>query len=381
MINPVESLHNTIYQRRRDQAFKNNWQRIHIDPILLALLGLLLAAGLAVLFSASNQSEGMMLRQLVRVMIASVVMIVAAQINPQRYRQLTPFLFLAGISLLAVVLLIGVIGKGAQRWLDLGIIRFQPSEIMKLASPMMIAWYLDDKPLPPSLGVFAFTCMLLFVPALMVAKQPDLGTAIMIISAGGAVLLFAGLSWRIIAAIFSALAVATPILWHFLHQYQRQRVLTFLYPERDPLGSGYHIIQSKIAIGSGGVFGKGWFLGSQSHLQFLPEHATDFIFAVCGEEFGLLGCLILLTLYVAIFLRTLFIAIHAQDTFSRLVAASLGFSFFFSAFVNIGMVSGLLPVVGLPLPLVSYGGTSMVTVLACFGIIMSIHTHRNLVPR
>lgn len=380
-MDPIYSFNREIYKRQTNIAYKNNWQRLHLDPILLGSLILIILAGLAILFSATNQSMTMMSRQGFRLLLACFVMCVLAQVSPIRYKSWTPYLFGFGVTLLIVVLAKGVIGKGAQRWLDLGFIRFQPSEIMKLAVPMMIAWYLDEKPLPPAYKQLAVAMLLILVPALLTAKQPDLGTALMIIMAGGAVLLFAGMSWRLIAFLSVSVSAMIPILWHFMHQYQRQRVLTFLNPERDPLGSGYHIIQSKIAIGSGGLFGKGWFHGSQSHLHFLPEHATDFIFAVCGEEFGLIGCTLLIFLYLLTLARCLVIANQAQDTYARLLVSSLGLTFFLSALVNIGMVTGVLPVVGLPLPLVSYGGTSMVTLMAGFGIMMSVHTHRKLLSR
>ena len=281
--------------------------------------------------------------------------------------------------LLIATLIFGHTGKGAQRWLSLGVVKFQPSEVMKLAVPMMLAWFFNDKQLPPSLGTLFLASFMLIVPVGLTAIQPDLGTAIIIASCGAAVFVLAGISWRIIITLLIAAFFSLPVLWHFfMHDYQRERVLTFLSPERDPLGSGYHIIQSKIAIGSGGIFGKGWLNGTQSHLQFLPEHATDFIFAVCGEEFGLIGGISLVILFLILVLRGLRISTVGQDTFSRLLAGSISLMFFISFFVNIGMVSGILPVVGLPLPLVSYGGTSMVTIMAGFGIIMSVYTHRKL---
>ena len=318
------------------------------------------------------------LKQMYRLSVAFVVLFAIAQILPVRIKQWTPILFFTTIVMLIAVLFVGKIGKGAQRWLDFYFIRFQPSEIAKFSTPMMIAWYLAEKQLPPKKSVIFIALILTAIPSLLTAKQPDLGTAIIILCAGGSVLLFSGIGWRFFVSVFSIGLMLLPLFWYQLHEYQRKRILTFLEPERDPLGSGYHIIQSKIAIGSGGLLGKGWFHGTQSHLHFLPEHATDFIFAVIGEEFGLLGCCFLLLLYVAIFLRCLFIASQAQETFTRLLASALGLSFFISAVVNIGMVSGLLPVVGLPLPLISYGGTSMVTALAGFGILLSIHTHRDL---
>jgi rod shape determining protein RodA len=274
----------------------------------------------------------------------------------------------------------GVIGKGAQRWLDLGFMRFQPSELMKLAVPMLCAWYMHERPLPPTMSALAVLACIILIPAGLTAAQPDLGTGILITIGGVLVVIMAGLSiWFMLGA--AALAgLGSWIGWQYLlHDYQRQRVLTFLDPQTDPLGAGYHIIQSQIAIGSGGVFGKGWMNGSQSQLEYLPERHTDFIFAVIGEEFGLLGLGILLALYLFVVARALYLASQTQDTFARLLSASLALTFFVYVFINTGMVSGLLPVVGVPLPLVSYGGTSMVTLLAGFGILMALYSHRKLV--
>jgi rod shape determining protein RodA len=357
------------------------WTAIHIDTTLLTLISILMVIGLIILYSAGNQSTAQLSSQAIRLGIAIIVMAVFAQISPNKYYQWIPVIFIIGIGLLVAVEIMGHIGKGAQRWLSLGIVRFQPSEIMKLAAPMMLAWYLHHKPLPPSFKILIVCAVMLVVPVLLVAKQPDLGTAILIGCAGASVLLLAGLGWRLIA-ITGGLALASlPALWYIMHDFQRKRVLTLFDPERDPLGSGYHIIQSKIAIGSGGMFGKGWLNGTQSHLQFLPEHSTDFIFAVCGEEFGFMGSIALIILLLAIVGRGLFISTQAQDTFSRLLAGSISLTFFMCFFVNMSMVSGILPVVGIPLPLVSYGGTSMVTIMAGFGILMSIHTHRHLIRR
>jgi rod shape determining protein RodA len=268
---------------------------------------------------------------------------------------------------------------GAQRWLNLGVVRFQPSEIMKLAVPLACAWYLHERPLPPDLRSIAVVGVAILVPTLLIAKQPDLGTALLVAAGGGLVILLAGLQLRYILGLGALLASAAPLAWHFMHDYQRQRVLTFLDPETDPLGAGYHTIQSQIAIGSGGLFGKGYMNGSQAQLEFLPERSTDFIFAVIGEEWGLVGCLVLMTLYMMVIARGLYIATQAQDTFSRLITGSLTLTFAFYALVNSGMVAGLLPVVGVPLPLVSYGGTSLVTLMAGFGILMSVHSRRKLV--
>ncbi|MFP5506953.1 MAG: rod shape-determining protein RodA [Gammaproteobacteria bacterium] len=357
---------------------RSRLQRFHLDGALL--LGLIAACGLGlvILYSASGGSLDVMERQLLRLALAFGTMIFIAQIPPQYLLRWTPWLFGAGVLLLIAVLVVGDIGKGAQRWLDLGFIRFQPSEMLKLTVPMMLAWHLADARLPPGIGRLLIAAVLILVPTLLIAKQPDLGTAILIASAGFFVIFLAGISWRLLIGLMAALAAAAPVLWYFMHDYQRQRVLTFLDPEQDPLGSGYHIIQSKIAIGSGGLYGKGWLNGTQSQLEFLPERSTDFIFAVLGEEFGLTGILVLLAAYSFIVLRSIYIATQAQETYTRLLAGSLALTFFVYVLVNTGMVTGLLPVVGVPLPLISYGGTSMVTLMAGFGILMSIHTHRKL---
>lgn len=354
------------------------WQRMHLDlPLVLGLLALIVA-GLFVLFSADNKNMTMALQQVARFGLGLCIMAALAQIPPRYYALIAPWLFGVGLLLLLAVLAVGHTGNGAQRWLPIGPIRFQPSEIMKLATPMMLAWILSKKPLPPKLWQLALCGILMIIPVALVLKQPDLGTAIMILAAGVSVLLLAGIRWRYVTGAALLAGISAPIIWKFMHDYQRQRILTLFDPENDPLGTGYHIIQSKIAIGSGGLFGKGWLHGTQSHLQFLPEHATDFIFSVAGEELGFIGAIVFLTLFMSIVLRCLFISSQAQDTFTRLLAGSLTLTFFVSFFVNIGMVSGILPVVGVPLPLVSYGGSSMITMLAGFGMIMSIHTHRKL---
>ncbi len=355
------------------------FRRFHLDPPLLAALLILAGIGLVILFSATGQKEGLIWGQAIRLLIAFGVMLALAQISTDTLLRWTPWVFGFGLMLLLAVLLFGYVGKGAQRWLGFGGIRFQPSELMKLAVPLMVAWYFSEKSLPPLFRHVIMAIVIFMVPSLLIAKQPDLGTALLIASSGFFVLLFAGLSWRLITA---ASVLALPLVWalwqYGMETYQRSRVLTFIDPERDPLGKGYQIIQSKIAIGSGGIYGKGWFNGTQSHLEFLPERQTDFIFAVFSEEFGLMGALLLLALYLFIVLRCLFIASQAQDTFARLLAGGLTMTFMVYVFVNIGMVSGLLPVVGVPLPLISFGGSSMVTLMASFGILMSIHTHRKL---
>ncbi|NNM60087.1 MAG: rod shape-determining protein RodA [Legionellales bacterium] len=354
------------------------WKRFHIDPFLLTALLILTGMGLAILYSASNGNKDLVMQQIIRLGLAYVVMIIVAQISPDKFKLWVPWVFIAGVLLLIAVFVAGDIGKGARRWLDLGFIRFQPSEIMKLAIPIFLAWYLQERSLPPTYRHLMACALIIAIPVGLTAIEPDLGTAIMLACAGACVLFLSGIGWRLIIVLFALAAAATPLLWYKMHDYQRQRVLTFLNPESDPLGAGYHIIQSKIAIGSGGIFGKGWLQGTQSHLNFLPEHATDFIFGVCGEEFGLVGGTILISAFMLIVGRGLYISMQAQDTFTRLVAGGLSMAFFFSMFINIGMVTGILPVVGVPLPLVSYGGTSMVTLMASFGIIMSIHTHRKL---
>jgi rod shape determining protein RodA len=351
-------------------------QLLHIDgPLLLALLAVC-AAGLIVLFSAAGENSGAFFRQAIRLGLALLVMLIVAQVPPRLLRAGAPWLYLAGVVLLILVATTGHVAMGAQRWLDLGFVRFQPSEIMKLAVPMACAWYLHDQPLPPSLRRIAVLAVGILVPTLLIAEQPDLGTSLLVATGGVLVILLAGLQLRYIVALGALVLGTVPIAWHMLHDYQRQRVLTFLNPQTDPLGAGYHTIQSQIAIGSGGIFGKGYMNGSQAQLEFLPERSTDFVFAVIGEEWGLVGLLVLLTLYMLVVARGLFIAVQAQDTFSRLLAGSLSLTFAVYLFINSGMVAGLLPVVGVPLPLVSYGGTSMVTLMAGFGILMSIHSSR-----
>ncbi|MCK4834046.1 MAG: rod shape-determining protein RodA [Gammaproteobacteria bacterium] len=356
-------------------------QYLHIDPVLLTGLLLLMAAGLGVLYSASDGSVDIVQRQVIRLSIAFAVMFFVAQIPPHTLYLWAPWFFAFGIILLILVLLAGDVGKGAQRWLNLYVIRFQPSEMMKLVTPMMLAWYLCKKPFPPRVGSLFISLLLVIIPTMLIARQPDLGTSLLVAAAGFFVVFFGGIRWRILfGSLFTMLALI-PVLWQFMHDYQKQRVLTLFDPESDPLGSGYHIIQSMIAIGSGGIYGKGWLNGTQSQLDFIPERTTDFIFAVFAEEFGIMGAIVLLSLYAFIIVRGLYIAVNAQDSFGRLLAGSLSMTFFVYLFVNVGMVSGILPVVGVPLPLVSYGGTSMVTLMAGFGILMSISTNRRLITR
>ncbi|KUJ00218.1 rod shape-determining protein RodA [Vibrio sp. MEBiC08052] len=353
------------------------FERLHIDlPLLLGLL-LVMGFGLVVMYSASGQNLAMMERQAMRMVLALTIMVVLAQLSPRSYESLAPFLFFCGVLLLFGVLLAGEVSKGAQRWLDIGVIRFQPSELLKLAVPLMVARYIGKHPLPPSFKTLGVSLIMVFVPTILIAKQPDLGTSILIAASGIFVIFLAGISWRIIFAAIFATGAFVPILWFFLmREYQKVRVRTLFNPESDPLGAGYHIIQSKIAIGSGGILGKGWLHGTQSQLEFLPERHTDFIFAVIAEEWGLIGIVALLSVYLFIIGRGLYLASNAQTAFGKMMAGSIVLSFFVYVFVNIGMVSGILPVVGVPLPLISYGGTSMVTLMAGFGILMSIHTHR-----
>lgn len=354
---------------------------LKLDAPLLAGLVAICGFGLVVLWSASGQDPGLLTRQLVRLGVAFAVLLAAAQIPPKLLRMWSPWLFLAGLALLVAVMFAGDFGKGAQRWLDLGFVRFQPSEIMKLAVPMMVAWYFSERPLNPRLRDLVLMAIVVALPAALIARQPDLGTALLVGASGLIAIFFAGIHWRVLLSLLAAAAAATPLLWHFMHDYQRRRVLTLFDPERDPLGAGYHIIQSKIAVGSGGLYGKGWLNGTQSQLEFLPERMTDFIFAVISEEFGLFGAVLLLSLYLVAVLRGLYIAVNAQDTYARLLAGTLSMTFFVYVCVNVGMVIGLLPVVGVPLPLISYGGTSMVTLMAAFGILMSIHSNRKLMAR
>lgn len=351
---------------------------LHIDGWLLLFLIILLSLGVAVVFSASGGDSAVAIRHLTRVGFALGLMFIFAQIPPNIIFVLTPWLLVSGLLMLIAVLLFGDSGKGAQRWLDLGIIRFQPSELMKLVLPISVAWLLAHSNMPPPLSRMMLGLLIIMTTAGLIVVQPDLGTSLLIAMSGLFVLFFAGLSWKIIITALGTALASMPIVWHFMHAYQKQRVLTLLNPESDPLGSGYHIIQSKIAIGSGGIDGKGFLQGTQANLDFLPESTTDFIFSVLAEEFGLVGVVGLLVLYALIIGRGLFIAAKAQDHFTRLIAASLTMTLFIYILVNIGMVSGLLPVVGLPLPLISYGGSSLVTLLISFGILMSIHTHKKL---
>lgn len=357
-------------------------ERVHIDGFLLISLLCLMFVGLLTIYSSGGQDLDLVHRQLIRLGLGLVIMAVLAQIPIMIYQRVSIYFYVAGILMLIGVLLFGVTGKGAQRWLDLGVFRFQPSEVMKLAMPMMIAWYISKRSIPARIHDIFIGFILVFIPTILIAIQPDLGTSLLVSASGIFVLFLSGMTWRLIGFILFLGGAFAPIMWFFLMQaYQKQRVITFLDPESDPLGAGYHIIQSKIAIGSGGLEGKGWLQGTQSQLEFLPERHTDFIFSVYSEEFGLVGIFGLLIMYLCIILRGLYIANRAQDTFSKLLAGSITLTFFVYVFVNMGMVSGILPVVGVPLPLISYGGTSMVTLMAGFGILMAISTQKRLLSR
>ncbi|MGI9309969.1 MAG: rod shape-determining protein RodA [bacterium] len=350
-------------------------------PLLIAII-MLCSVSVLALYSASGEDPALLARHGMRAGIAIVLMLLVARIPPSVLAHWSPYVYGFGMLLLVVVLAVGVVGKGAQRWLDLYLLRFQPAEMMKLAVPMMIAWLLTRVSLPPRAAISALAALAALVPAALVMLQPDLGTAILILLAGIIVIFLAGLGWKSIAAVLTAVLAATPALWTFvLHDYQRRRIVTLLDPWADPLGAGYHTIQSIIAVGSGGFEGKGWLASTQARLDFIPERATDFVFAVYAEEFGFIGAVALLLLYLFATCRGLMISFYAHDTYSRLLGGCLSLLFFLHAFVNIGMAIGLLPVVGVPLPLISYGGTSMVTLMIAFGILMSIHRNRKILPR
>ena len=353
-------------------------QKIHVDPpLLLGILALGLI-GYVVLYSASDQNMDLMIRRSIHLTTALVVMFAIAWIPPARLSGASLWFYLVSLGLLVMVLFFGETGKGAQRWLGLGPFRFQPSELMKLALPMVIALHLSKDTPPPSVKKVFMVLLFIIAPVLLVAKQPDLGTSLLIAVSGFAVLFIAGISWKLLAGFAVVALSSAPVIWNLMHDYQRNRVLTFLDPEQDPLGSGYHIIQSKIAIGSGGLYGKGWLNGTQSHLEFLPERSTDFIFAVFCEEFGLIGVFVLVSLYLFIIARGLYISLQSQHLYGKLLGVGVVAGFFVYIAVNMGMVSGQLPVVGIPLPLISHGGTSMMTIMAGFGILMAVHTHRRI---
>ena len=351
----------------------------HVDGPMMGLLGLLLLVSTATVYSASGASADKMVSHFTNLGVALTAMVLVSHIPPQRLMQFSLPVYALGTLLLLGVALFGDVVNGSRRWLDLGVTRIQPSELMRLAMPMMLAWFLHYKQEILSTRHYAAAALLLAVPVGFIVKQPDLGTSLLITASGFYVLFLGGLPWRVMLGGLALAGAAMPFAWNMLHDYQRQRVLTMLDPSSDPLGAGYHIIQSTIALGSGGFAGKGWLNGTQSHLDFLPERTTDFIFAVFSEEFGLIGTFLLLLLYGAIIARGMMLAADAADLFGRLLAGAIVLTFFTYAFVNMGMVSGVLPVVGVPLPLVSYGGTSMLSVLVGFGIVMSVATHKKLV--
>lgn len=360
--------------RRLSAAFTR-----HLDGTLLLAVLLLMITGLIVLWSASNGSTTRVSQQFINMLIALAVMWVFANVPPHFLQRMALSLFTLGCGLLVCVALFGDIVNGARRWLNIGVTRIQPSELMKIAVPLALAWYFSRHEASLKLRNFLVAALMLAFPAALIMRQPDLGTALLISASGGYLIFLAGLSWRIIAALTTIVLASLPFAWSMLHGYQRQRILTLLDPGSDPLGAGYHTIQSTIAVGSGGALGKGWMNGTQTHLDFIPERTTDFIFAVYSEEFGLIGNLVLIGLLLFAIARGMMITANAPTLFTRLLAGAIVMIFFTYAFVNMGMVSGILPVVGVPLPLISYGGTSLVSICLGFGILMSINTHKKLV--
>ena len=372
-----------IIQSKKSNIFPDGdyqFTALKYDGPLLMLISITCLLGVFILYSASNENSEVLTRQLLRIFVAFIALFVTAQIPTDLIKRLSPWVYILGLTLLLMVLFLGDTGQGAQRWLNLGI-RFQPSEIMKLAVPMMAAWYLYEKRLPPTGKELLIMLIFILIPSFLIAKQPDLGTSLLVIIAGLLVVFLSGIPFRYLLSLLVLSIPSSLVLWKFMKEYQRQRILTLLNPDSDPLGAGYNIIQSKIAIGSGGIFGKGWTNGSQVQLEFLPEKSTDFIFAVAGEEFGLLGALTILTLYILIIGRGLFIASQATDLYSRLLAGSISLTFSVYALVNTAMVIGLMPIVGIPLPLISYGGTSMVTLMIGFGMLMSINSNKRILTK
>jgi rod shape determining protein RodA len=370
------------------------WDRLteNIDGTLMLLAVLILALGLFTLYSASYENPARMQAQLVNIGVACVAMWIASQVPPQTLMRFAVPIYVLGLLLLVAVALFGEVVNGARRWLHVGVVRFQPSEIMKIAMPLMLAWYFQRREATLTARDYLVAALILAVPAALIARQPDLGTALLVLAAGFYVIFLAGLSWRLIVPVavlgavglvaviaFESQLCQPEVAWPGFKGYQKARVCTLLDPTTDPLGKGFHIIQATIAVGSGGLLGKGWLEGTQTHLEFIPERSTDFIFAVFSEEFGLVGNAILLVLYVALLARGFVIAAGAPTFFARLLAGAITLIFFTYAFVNMGMVSGILPVVGVPLPLVSYGGTALVTLFLGLGILMSIQKHRKLV--
>jgi rod shape determining protein RodA len=359
------------------------WRRMRpyltvFDGPLALFLFLLLSTGLVTLYSAGIDFPGRVEGQVRNIMIAFALMWVCANVPPQTLMRIAVPVYTVGVALLVAVFLFGTVKKGARRWLHVGF-DFQPSELMKIAMPLMLAWYFENRSGVLRWSAFVGAALLLVVPVFFIAKQPDLGTALLVMAAGFYVIFLAGLSWKTIGGLALAAGASLPVVWSMLHDYQRERVMTLIDPSADPLGKGFHIIQSTIAVGSGGVFGKGWLKGTQAHLEFIPERTTDFIFAVYSEEFGLIGNLVLLFLYLLLIGRGLMIAANAPSFFTRLLAGAITMILFTYAFVNMGMVSGILPVVGVPLPFMSYGGTALMTLGAGAGILMSIQRHRKLV--
>ena len=354
----------------------SRWAKLHLDPWLLCFLILNAVLGLLVIYSASAQDMGMVFRPATSFAVGFIVMIICAQIPPKVYQAISPYFFIFAVILMVLVLVVGETRMGARRWISLpGIGSMQPSEFMKFAMPLMMAWYFAGRAFPPKFMHIVISLGIMMLPFLLAALQPDLNLGLLI--PGVCVIFLSGISWRLIALACGALAVVAPLLWmFFLQEYQKKRVLTLFDPESDALGAGWNIIQSKIAIGSGGLMGKGFTEGTQSHLGYLPEHHTDFIMSTYAEEFGFIGVFLLFSLFAAIIIRCLIIGMNSFHNFGRLYAGAVGLTFFFFVLLNSGMVSGILPVTGDPLPLMSYGGTAVITMLASMGIVMSIHTHR-----
>lgn len=363
--------------RIRQQVFQ------HIDMPLFWITFTIMAIGVLTVFSAtyigghSSKASG----QMINLLVAVIIMWVVARIPPHKLMNMALPLYVIGVVLLVLVFLFGIKVNGARRWLSLGFVRIQPSELLKIAVPLTLAWYFHIQESRRKLSHYAVATLLMAIPFVLIAKQPDLGTALLVGAAGFYVIFLAGLPWKIMGGLLATALASAPFLWNMLHDYQRQRILTLIDPTSDPLGSGYHIIQSTIAIGSGGIIGKGWLNGTQTHLEFIPEKHTDFIFAVYSEEWGLIGNIALLVLYTLLIGRSMMIAVTAPTIFSRLLAGNIGLMFFTYTFVNMGMVAGILPVVGVPLPFMSYGGTALVTLFLGVGMLMSIQTHRMLVKR
>jgi rod shape determining protein RodA len=363
------------------QAKPSRYRWYIIDPILITLLIVDMAIGLFVLYSGSNQDVHLVMMQAFRMLFCFGIMWACAYVKPTFYEKYSPYIFAISLVMILSVVVFGVIDKGARRWLTLGSINFQPSEILLITVPMILAYIFSEKGLPPKAKTLWHGFLFLMIPALLVIKQPDLGTGLIILISGLCIFILIGMSWRIFFGAFMVLLCSTPILWHAMHAYQKKRILTFLHPESDPLGSGYHIIQSKIAIGSGGWFGKGWLHGTQAHFAFLPEHSTDFIFAVVGEEMGFIFCMLYLILLALIFIRCIFLSLQAQTNYTRILSAALSINFLLCALINIAMVTGLLPVVGVPLSLVSHGGSSILSTLVAFGIILSCTKHKQFIDK